>query len=346
MRNQRCSIILSGASDVVCDKVRLSVWKEVKSACVRTDILCCAHTRHRVLPNETREAGAHRTLPIRALLVTRCFTHEHGSELRVSRLAQELKEHSAPLLGIAAYFYDPIFVEIAAKLGFRVLWIEMEHAFITFGQAADLCRIASGAGMLTMIRIPDNRRENVLKAAECGPDIIDLPMADSPEMVHEFIKHARFRPDGARGYFSVPRALDYGIADSLPEAQKKVNANLCLMIQIETQEAVQRVDELCAIPGIDIFIGPADLSSSLGVPGQTAHPKVVEAIRQCMRSARKHGKLVAVGSPLSDVQFWADQGVDVLFCGNDIACLRIGAQTILKQANAAIQNRKASTPAQ
>src|SRR6476646_6221824 len=144
-------------------------------------------------------------------------------------LARAVKEHGAPLLRISAYFYDPIFVEIASKLGFRVLWIEMEHAFITFEQAADLCRIASGSGMLTMIRIPDNRRENVLKAAECGPDIIDLPMTDSPETVYEFIKHARFRPEGSRGYFSVPRALDYGIANSLPEAQQRVNADLCLM---------------------------------------------------------------------------------------------------------------------
>lgn len=263
----------------------------------------------------------------------------------MSRIAEAVKEHGAPLLGIAAYFYDPIFVEIAAKLGFRVLWIEMEHAFITFGQAADLCRIASGVGMLTMIRIPDSRRENVLKAAECGPDIIDLPMADSPEIVYEFIQHARFRPDGARGYFSVPRALDYGMVESLPQAQQKLNTELCLMIQIETGEAVRRADELSAIPGIDIFLGPADLSSSLGVPGQTTHPRVIEAVQACIRSARKHGKLIAVGSPLPDVQFWADQGVDILFCGNDVACLRIGAQSILKQASAAIQNRKESTTA-
>ena len=263
----------------------------------------------------------------------------------MSRIARAVKEHGAPLLGIAAYFYDPIFVEIAAKLGFRVLWIEMEHAFITFAQAADLCRIASGVGMLTMIRISDNRRENVLKAAECGPDIIDLPMADTPQIVHEFIQHARFRPEGARGYFSVPRALDYGMVESLPQAQQKLNAELSLMIQIETAEAVQRADELCAIPGVDIFLGPADLSSSLGVPGQTTHAKVVEAAQACVRAARKQGKLIAVGSPLPDVQFWADQGVDILFCGNDVACLRIGAQSILKQASAAIQNRKASTSA-
>src|SRR5690349_14215756 len=263
----------------------------------------------------------------------------------ITRLAQAVKESGAPLLGIAAYFYDPIFVEIAAKLGFRVLWIEMEHAHITFAEAADLCRVASGIGMLTMIRIPDNRRESVLKAAECGPDILDLPMADSPEIVRAFIQHARFRPAGARGYFSVPRALDYGITDSLPMAQQKLNSELCLMIQIETEEAVNRVDELCAIEGIDIFIGPADLSASFGVPGQTTHSKVAEATQTIVRSARKHNKLIAVGAPLSDVQFWADQGIDLLFCANEIAGLRLGAQTILKQLSAAMHNRKASNPA-
>lgn len=257
----------------------------------------------------------------------------------MSRLARAVKEHGAPLLGIAAYFYDPIFVEIAAKLGFRVLWIEMEHAFITFAQAADLCRIASGLGMLTMIRIPDSRRENVLKAAECGPDIIDLPMVESPETANQLIEYARFRPLGARGYFSVPRALDYGMVESMPEAQQKLNSELALMIQIETEEAVKRVDELCAIPGIDVFIGPADLSASLGVAGQTTHPKVVEAAEACLRSARKHNKVVAVGSPPADMQFWVDQGVDVLFSGNDVGCLRIGAQSIYKQAVTAIQNR-------
>src|SRR5579871_2458582 len=180
----------------------------------------------------------------------------------MTRLARAVKEHGAPLLGIAAYFYDPIFVEIAAKLGFRVLWIEMEHAFINFSQASDLCRIAWGLGMLTMIRIPDSRRENVLKAAECGPDIIDLPVVESPETAIQLIEYARFRPLGARGYFSVPRALDYGMVESVPEAQQRLNSELALMIQIETEQAVQRVDELCAIPGIDIFIGPADLSAS------------------------------------------------------------------------------------
>ena len=263
----------------------------------------------------------------------------------MSRLGKAVSGQSSPLLGIAAYFYDPMFLEMAAKLGFRVAWIEMEHAFITFAEAADLCRIATGLGMLSMIRIADGRRENVLKAAECGPDIIDLPMADSPEIVREFVKHGRFRPEGARGYFSVPRALDYGLVDSLPAAQAKLNSELCLMVQIETEEAVKRIDEICAVDGVDVFIGPADLSASLGVPGRTTHPVVVEAAGRIMQAARHHKKLVAVGSPLPDFEFWASQGVDVLFCTNDVACLRIGLQTVLKNASEAITKARTASSA-
>src|SRR3984957_8187177 len=131
-----------------------------------------------------------------------------------------------PLLGAALYFYDPIFLEIAAHMGFKVIWIEMEHAAITFAEAADLCRMAAGTGMLTMIRIPDTRRESVLKAAECGPDIIDIPMADSPEQVAELVSYAKFAPEGTRGFYSVSRALKYGIVESVPEQQQTVNSEL------------------------------------------------------------------------------------------------------------------------
>src|ERR1700760_4668370 len=147
----------------------------------------------------------------------------------MNRLRKAVEQNNGQtLLGAALYFYDPIFLEVAAHLGYQAIWIEMEHAPITFSQAADLCRMASGTGMLTMIRIPDARRESVLKAAECGPDMIDIPMADSPEHVEELVRYAKFAPVGARGFFSVSRALNYGIVDNVPAAQQKLNSELTL----------------------------------------------------------------------------------------------------------------------
>jgi 4-hydroxy-2-oxoheptanedioate aldolase len=244
--------------------------------------------------------------------------------------------HGKPLLGAALYFYDPVFLEIAAHMGFQVIWIEMEHAAITFAEAADLCRMAAGTGMLTMIRIPDSRRESVLKAAECGPDIIDIPMAESPEQLAELVSYAKFAPEGARGFYSVSRALNYGIVDSVPDTQQRINSELSLLAQIETVTGLNRLEELCSIPNVDIFIGPADLAASLGVPGQTSHPRMLEAIAEIVRVARKHDKKVVTACAAADFLHWTRLGIDLLFCTNDITCLKIGAQVALQAAATAI----------
>jgi 2-keto-3-deoxy-L-rhamnonate aldolase RhmA len=234
------------------------------------------------------------------------------------------------------YFYDPIFVEMCAHLGFKSMWIEMEHSHITFAEAADLCRVSQGAGLLTMIRVPDPRRENVLKAAECAPDIIDLPMANSADSLRQMVKYARFAPMGERGFFSVSRAVQYGLVLSVPDEQQQLNEEVTLLAQVETAQAVENIEEICAVPGVDIFIGPADLAASLGVPGQTSHKRVRDAAALTVRTARANGKLVAVGAAPADFEFWAELGVDLMYCTNDTACLRIGAQTILETACKAV----------
>jgi 2-keto-3-deoxy-L-rhamnonate aldolase RhmA len=262
----------------------------------------------------------------------------------MNRLARAISlAEGKPLLGAAVYFYDPIFLEIAAHLGFKVIWIEMEHAAITFAEAADLCRMAAGSGMLTMIRIPDARRESVLKAAECGPDIIDIPMVESSRQVAELLRYSRFAPMGERGFYSVSRSLKYGIVDSVTEEQQKLNSELALLVQIETKEALDNIEEIVSVPGVDIFIGPADLAASLGVPGQTAHPILLEAAAEIVRVARKHHKKVVTACGAADFIHWTRLGIDLLFCTNDIVCLRAGAQLALKSAAEAIQQAAEET---
>jgi 2-keto-3-deoxy-L-rhamnonate aldolase RhmA len=253
----------------------------------------------------------------------------------MNRLQKALEENGGKtLLGAAVYFYDPIFLEICARLGYQVIWIEMEHAAITFAEAADLCRMASSTGMLTMIRIPDTRRESVLKAAECGPDILDVPMVEDPEQMHDLRQYARFAPQGERGYFSVSRAVNYGIVESVAKEQQQLNRDLCLLAQIETATALARVDELAAVPDINLFIGPADLAASLGHPGNPAHPEVQAACRKVVAAARQHGKMVVTACAPSDYSFWLKTGVDLLFCTNDIVCLKTAAADSLASARA------------
>ena len=251
----------------------------------------------------------------------------------MNRLRQAVHQNGGKtLLGAAVYFYDPAFLEICAHLGYQVIWIEMEHGHITFAEAADLCRMAAGTGMLTMIRIPDVRRENILKAAECGPDIIDVSMIEHPDQMHDLNKYARFTPEGDRGIFSVSRAVRYGVTPDILHTQRAVNADLCLMGQIETTTALDRIHDLAACPGVDLFIGPADLAASLGVPAQTEHPTVQTASARILEAARAHDKLVATACAPADFAFWLNLGIDLLFCANDLACLKQAAGDSLAMA--------------
>ncbi len=255
----------------------------------------------------------------------------------MNRLRQAVEKNGGKtLLGAAMYFYDPIFLEIAAYLGYQAIWIEMEHAPITFAEAADLCRMASGCGMLTMVRISDARRENVLKAAECGPDIIDVPMVNSAAEMQDLLRYARFAPAGGRGFFSVSRAVKYGIVDSVPDQQQQVNRDMCLMAQIETSEAMDSLDELASVPDVDLFVGPADLAASLGYPGKTSHPIVEQAARRVVETARRNGKCIASACGQANLAFWLGLEIDLLFCTNDIACLKASAQSTLSHAQSVL----------
>ena len=258
----------------------------------------------------------------------------------MNRLRQAVQDNGGnTILGAAVYFYDPIFLEICAHLGYKAIWIEMEHGHITFAEAADLCRMATGTGMLTMIRIADARRENVLKGAECGPDILDVPMIERPEQMHELRKYARFAPEGNRGFFSVSRALNYGINELVTSQQRRLNSDLCLMAQIETVDGMHRLEELAAVPDVDLFVGPADLAASFGLPGQTGHSIVKGAASDIVRAARANGKCIASACAPADLPFWLSLDIDLLFLTNDIACLKKAAADTLEEARTILQTR-------
>lgn len=257
----------------------------------------------------------------------------------MNRLQQAVQANGGKtLLGAAVYFYDPIFLEICAHLGYQVIWIEMEHGHITFAEAADLCRMAAGTGMLTMIRIPDVRRENVLKGAECGPDILDVPMIETPEQMQELREYARFAPAGSRGFFSVSRAVNYSIPSPVVDQQQSLNKELCLMAQIESSAGLDRVDELAAVPDVDLFIGPADLAASLGLPSQTSHPIVQAAAAKIVKAARDHNKCIATACAPDEFAFWLGLGIDLLFCTNDISCLKQAAGDWLGDARRILES--------
>ena len=266
----------------------------------------------------------------------------------MTRLEETIqRQNGNPLLGVAVHRYNPDFVEIAAHLRFHILWIEMEHAPITFAQAADLCRLASAMGLLTMIRIPNARRENVLQAAECGPDMLDVPMTNSPQVLEDLIRHALYPPQGERGFYTSSRAVRFAMVDPVSDEQRRINHQLALVAQIETRQAVEHVEEICQVSGVDVvFLGLGDLSTSLGVPGDIAHPTVRDAVQRVIQCAKRHGKRIAIPTAPSEAGAWVERGADVLFCGSDTSCLVNGARQIHQSAQESLSKtrRQSSSP--
>jgi 4-hydroxy-2-oxoheptanedioate aldolase len=251
----------------------------------------------------------------------------------MSRVSERLDAKGGPLLGVSVCTVCPEFVEMAGMMGFDIAWVEMEHMAMGFRDALGLCRVATSVGMLSMIRIPDASRENVLRAAECGPDIIDLPMSNTRAIAEQLVSHARYAPMGDRGFFGGARSTSYGVLGTLLSERERVNRELALMVQIETAEAVDNSPGIAAVHGIDIvFVGRGDLSASLGVTGETEHPKVMAALDHALAATKAAGKLFSTPSAPGDVGMWAAKGVDLLFCANDIVSLRTGAASAMEQA--------------
>ena len=239
------------------------------------------------------------------------------------------------MLGAALYFYDPIFLEICAHLGFQVIWIEMEHAPITFAEAADLCRMAAGTGMLTMIRIPDARRESVLKAAECGPDIIDIPMVDTPKRCTSSSLRPLRPHRRPRLLLRLARRSATASSTASSPNSSKLNTELCLMAQIETNEALRphRRDSPPSPTSTSSSAPPISPPASES-PARPRTPIVTRSGRPTSSAppASTTRRCIAAPAASPDVPFWLGLGIDLLFCTNDIVCLKKAAGDSLEEA--------------
>jgi 2-keto-3-deoxy-L-rhamnonate aldolase RhmA len=187
-----------------------------------------------------------------------------------------------------------------------------------FETLQDICRAASMAGLCPIVRVADLQYSLIARYLDCGAQGILLPRVEAPEILERAVSWTKFPPDGARGFGLTPTHVEYERV-TIPQIIDHVNANTMVVLQIETKLAVDRRDELLSVPGIDaLMIGPADLSISLGVPGEFDHPKMVENIELVRESCLKYG--VAPGihmRALANAKFWKQRGMLFLSCGSE-----------------------------
>jgi 2-keto-3-deoxy-L-rhamnonate aldolase RhmA len=247
---------------------------------------------------------------------------------------RKLRER-APVLGAWITFSDPACTEILSRAGFDFLLIDCEHAPISPETLRDLLIAGKGTATALLVRVAANDPVRVKLALDLGADGIMIPMVNSPDEARQAVAACKYPPEGIRSV-GAWRASNYYQAE--PEYLQRANAEITVIVQAEHTRAVQALDEILKIPGIDgVFIGPSDLAASLGRLGDTTHPEVAAAIRRIAEACRAAGVSCGIDSSTpANAKALLDIGANMLTTGIDTAFMAEGAANTAAGARQAL----------
>lgn len=221
--------------------------------------------------------------------------------------------------------------EVCAAAGFDWVLLDLEHGAGGEEQVREVVPAAGSYGVPTVVRVETDARIRMGRVLDNGAAGVMLPRMDSAEQVREALTHLRYPPLGDRGVATYNRACRFGLD---PGALDRADAEVLVVVQVESAAAVAAADEIAALDGVDVlFVGPRDLSHDLGVPGDTTAPAFVEALETVLAAARRHGK--ACGLLVNDGAAAAqrlDQGWAFVAIGSDSTLLAAASRAALEQA--------------
>lgn len=222
-----------------------------------------------------------------------------------------------PMLGVWAMSGSPVAAEALGCAGYDFLVLDMEHGPNDVPRTLGLLQAVAGTPAAPVVRLPWNDAVIVKQLLDCGAQTLMFPYIQSAEEARLAVAATRYPPEGVRGVAGMSRASRYGgVANYLRTAVEE----LCVIVQLETAEAVSRLAEIAHVPGVDsIFLGPSDFSASLGHLGDPDHPAVQQAIgavaADCARAGKPAGILAPHASRAADyLQYgygWAAVGSDL-----------------------------------
>ncbi|MDX2150158.1 MAG: aldolase/citrate lyase family protein [Bryobacteraceae bacterium] len=221
---------------------------------------------------------------------------------------------------------------ILAAAGFQWAFIDTEHGCYDIETVYDVCRTSALYGLAPIVRVPDLQYSLVSRALDCGGWGIIFPRVEDAKLLERAVSWTKFPPEGVRGFGLTPLHVDHEPV-TIPQIGAHMNENTLVVLQIETQKAIDMRDELLSVPGIDaVMVGPVDLSISLGVPGDFQHPKMVEAMEKIRDACVAHG--VAPGTQTRNVglaKFWRERGMLFLGCASEAGMLLEKGKEIVGQ---------------
>lgn len=227
---------------------------------------------------------------------------------------------------------DPTAVEVLGLAGLDFAIIDTEHAPCDQMLLLDLIRAADSVGLPTIVRIPEGTEPHILKALDIGASGVQIPGLATPEAAREALRYTKYAPAGARGLSFAQRSAGYGTLDKA-EYMRASNEGLINVVHIENKEMAAEVEQLCAMDDIDVlFIGPMDISQSLGHPGEPTHPDVAAVVDHIIQVCNDHKKPfgIFVGTPEAAKKYQS-RGAAYIAVASDLAFLSRGYQAVIRQ---------------
>ena len=242
--------------------------------------------------------------------------------------ADVLDKADQPLIGAWICSGSEAAAEIIASAGFGWTLIDGEHAPYGLETILSLLRATDAYGLTRVVRVPVNNTALIKQYLDLGAQNLMVPMIDTAEGAEAAVAAMHYPPRGVRGVGSaLARSSRWnGVQNYLAKASDTVS----LTVQIESATAVENVEEIVSVEGVDnIFVGPSDLAASMGLLGQQTHPDVLEAVNHTFEVVRASGKKVGVNAfNLEQAQKYIDSGASFALVGADVQLLSGAARQL------------------
>ncbi len=260
--------------------------------------------------------------------------------MRPNRLRALLKEGKPAIGTMIQEFGSPATAIILANAGFDFLFIDMEHGSFSIETAANLIKTIRLTGVTCLVRVSDNEYSFISRILDAGAEGIMVPRVESRQEAEYIVQCARYPPIGKRGCSTTKGHTDYQKADPARLVQEANRENL-IILQIERKQAVDHIDEILAVPGVDVaLIGPLDLSLSLGTALDFQNAEFRSAIDRVVRASQACGVYSGMHTSNLEALFeWHRQGMQVLTYSSDIDMLSASAAQKSASLRKGIQER-------
>lgn len=224
----------------------------------------------------------------------------------------------AAAIGTFLFSSETANVEMLGYGGFDFIIIDTEHSLNGIHNLAGLLRSAEVSGIMPIVRVMENKPALITKVLDGGAGGVLIPRVNTAAQAALAVKAAKYGPRGERGLAGIVRAARYGFTP-LKEYTTAQNQNSLVIVQIEDIAALDNVDEILAVDGVDgIFVGPADLSQSMGIPGEFGNPEFKKIVKDIIGRGSRAGKITGIFCPTTDdAKVWQKEGANFLAIGSD-----------------------------